>query len=69
MPEAAAVASLINYMQVNVLIDPLTPEQKRQQQRLRQQLMLHRHLQFDMSLHLRCQFHHFHHRVKNLKKI
>jgi HlyD family secretion protein len=38
-PEAAAVASLINYMQVNVLFDPLTPEQKRQQQRLRQQLI------------------------------
>jgi HlyD family secretion protein len=34
-PEAAAVASAINYLQVNVLFDPLTPEQKRaQQQRL-----------------------------------
>ena len=38
-PEAAAVASLINYMQVNVLFDPLTPEQKRQQQQLREQLI------------------------------
>jgi HlyD family secretion protein len=38
-PEAAAVASLINYMQVNVLFDPLTPEQQRHQQRLRQQLI------------------------------
>jgi HlyD family secretion protein len=38
-PEAAAVASLINYMQVNVLFDPLTPEQQRQQQQLRQQLI------------------------------
>ena len=36
-PEAAAVASSINYLQVNVLFDPLTPEQKRaQQQRLDQ---------------------------------
>jgi hypothetical protein len=36
-PEAAAVASAINYLQVNVLFDPLTPEQKRaQQQRLEQ---------------------------------
>jgi HlyD family secretion protein len=34
-PEAAAVASAINYLQVNVLFDPLTPEQKQaQQQRL-----------------------------------
>jgi HlyD family secretion protein len=38
-PEAAAVASLINYMQVNVLFDPLTPEQQRHQQQLRQQLI------------------------------
>ncbi len=36
-PEAGAVASAINYLQVNVLFDPLTPEQKRaQQQRLEQ---------------------------------
>ncbi len=34
-PEAAAVASAINYLQVNVLFDPLTPEQLRaQRQRL-----------------------------------
>ena len=38
-PEAAAMASLINYLQVNVLFDPLTPEQQRQQQQLRQQLI------------------------------
>jgi HlyD family secretion protein len=36
-PEAAAVASAINYLQVNVLFDPLTPEQLRaQRQRLEQ---------------------------------
>jgi HlyD family secretion protein len=36
-PEAGAVASAINYLQVNVLFDPLTPEQKAaQQQRLEQ---------------------------------
>lgn len=38
-PDTAAVASLVNYMQVNVLFDPLTPEQKRQQQQLREQLV------------------------------
>jgi hypothetical protein len=36
-PEAAAVASAINYLQVNVLFDPLTPAQTpAQQQRLEQ---------------------------------
>ena len=36
-PEAAAVASAINYLQVNVLFDPLSTEQKQaQQQRLEQ---------------------------------
>ena len=36
-PEAGAVASAINYLQVNVLFDPLTSEQKAaQQQRLEQ---------------------------------
>jgi hypothetical protein len=38
-PEAAAVASAINYLQVNVLFDPLTPEQKRQQQQRLEQLI------------------------------
>lgn len=38
-PEAAAVASLINYLQVNVLFDPLTPQQQQQQQQRRQQLI------------------------------
>jgi HlyD family secretion protein len=36
-PEAAAIASAVNDLQVNVLFDPLTPEQKRaQRQRLEQ---------------------------------
>jgi HlyD family secretion protein len=36
-PEAAAVASAINYLQVNALFDPLTPQQKQaQQERLKQ---------------------------------
>jgi HlyD family secretion protein len=38
-PESAAMASLINYLQVNVLFDPLTPQQRQQQQLLRQQLI------------------------------
>ena len=38
-PEAAAMASLINYMQVNVLFDALTPAQQRQQQVSRQRLI------------------------------
>jgi HlyD family secretion protein len=38
-PEAAAVASAINYLQVNVVFDPLTPEQKRQQQRRLERLV------------------------------
>ena len=36
-PDAAAIASTINYMQVNVVFDPLTPlEKQQQQQRLKQ---------------------------------
>ena len=38
-PEAAAIASAINYLQVNVLFDPLTPEQKRAQQQRMEQLI------------------------------
>jgi HlyD family secretion protein len=38
-PEAVAVASAINYLQVNVLFDPLTPEQKREQQQRLEQLV------------------------------
>ena len=38
-PEAAAVASAINYLQVNVLFDPLTAEQKRAQQQRMEQLI------------------------------
>ncbi|MDA1205890.1 MAG: efflux RND transporter periplasmic adaptor subunit, partial [Cyanobacteria bacterium] len=38
-PEAAAVASAINYLQVNVLFDPLTPEQLRQQRQRLEQLV------------------------------
>jgi HlyD family secretion protein len=38
-PEAAAVASAINYMQVNVLFDPLNEEQKRQQKQRLEQLV------------------------------
>lgn len=38
-PESAAMASLINYMQVNVLFEPLTAEQRQRQQAQRQQLI------------------------------
>lgn len=38
-PEAAAVASAINYLQVNVLFDPLTAQQKTEQQQRLQQLI------------------------------
>ena len=38
-PEAAAMASLTNYLQVNVLFEPLTAQQRQQQQRRRQQLI------------------------------
>jgi HlyD family secretion protein len=38
-PEAAAVASAINYLQVNVLFDPLTPEQLREQKARLEQLV------------------------------
>lgn len=38
-PESAAIASLINYLQVNVLFEPLTAGQRQQQQRQRQQLI------------------------------
>ena len=38
-PESAAMASLINYLQVNVLFDPLTAEQRQQQQQAQQQLI------------------------------
>jgi HlyD family secretion protein len=38
-PEAAAMASTINYLQVNVLFDPLTPAQKREQQQRLEQLI------------------------------
>ena len=38
-PEAAALASSINYLQVNVLFDPLTPEQKRTQRQLMERLI------------------------------
>jgi len=49
-PEAGAVASAINYLQVNVLFDPLTPEQKRaQQQRLDQLQQQQRRLQSGLS--------------------
>ena len=34
-PDASAIASLINYLQVNVLFDPLTAEQRQQQQQRR----------------------------------
>jgi HlyD family secretion protein len=44
-PESAAMASLINYLQVNVLFDPLTPQQREQQQLLRQQLIEEQRLQ------------------------
>ena len=38
-PDSAAMASLINYLQVNVLFDPLTAEQRQQQQQAQQQLI------------------------------
>jgi HlyD family secretion protein len=38
-PEAAAVASAINYLQVNVLFDPLSPEQVREQRQRLEQLV------------------------------
>jgi HlyD family secretion protein len=38
-PEAAAMASAINYLQVNVLFDPLTAEQQRQQRQRLEQLV------------------------------
>lgn len=38
-PDNAAIASLINYLQVNVLFDPLTPEQRQQQSDVRQRLI------------------------------
>jgi HlyD family secretion protein len=38
-PEAAAIASTINYMQVNVVFDPLTAQEKQQQQQRLQQLI------------------------------
>lgn len=38
-PESAAIASLINYLQVNVLFDPLTAAQRQQQQVQRQRLI------------------------------
>ena len=38
-PEAAAMASAINYLQVNVLFDPLTPEQLREQRQRLEQLV------------------------------
>lgn len=49
-PEAAAVASTINYMQVNVVFNPLTAEQKQQQQqRLRQLIEQQRREQSGLS--------------------
>lgn len=38
-PEATAVASTINYLQVNVLFDPLTPELKQRQEERRRELI------------------------------
>ena len=38
-PEAAAMASLTNYLQVNVLFEPLTAQQRQLQQQRRQQLI------------------------------
>ena len=38
-PDNAAMASLTNYLQVNVLFDPLTAQQREQQQQRRQQLI------------------------------
>ena len=38
-PEAAAMASAINYLQVNVLFEPLTPEQLREQRQRLEQLV------------------------------
>ena len=49
-PEAAAMASAINYLQVNVLFDPLTAEQQRQQrQRLEQLVQQQRREQSGLS--------------------
>ncbi|MEB3352623.1 MAG: efflux RND transporter periplasmic adaptor subunit [Cyanobacteriota bacterium] len=38
-PEAAAMASTMNYLQVNVLFDPLTPAQRQRQEQQRQLLI------------------------------
>jgi HlyD family secretion protein len=38
-PQANAIASYINYLQVNVMFEPLSPEQKRQQQERQQQVL------------------------------
>ena len=38
-PEAAAMASAINYLQVNVLFEPLTPEQLREQRQRLEELV------------------------------
>lgn len=38
-PEATAIASQINYLQVNVLFDPLTPAQRHQQQQRRAEMI------------------------------
>lgn len=38
-PQANAIASYINYLQVNVLFDPLTPELKRQQEERKRRLI------------------------------
>ena len=38
-PQATAMASYINYLQVNVLFDPLTPAQQRQQQQRQRQVL------------------------------
>lgn len=38
-PQATTMASNLNYLQVNVLFDPLTPEQRRQRQARQQELL------------------------------
>jgi HlyD family secretion protein len=38
-PQATAMASNLNYLQVNVLFDPLTPEQRRERQARQQELL------------------------------
>ncbi len=38
-PQANTIASYINYLQVNVLFDPLTPELKRQQEQRRREIL------------------------------